>query len=85
MEQITHEIRGIPLWLLRDYLVDLGGVAQPDGTVDGPGWQGRLTPLDDFRLGSLRVAAVRMELSGTPEAMAQLEGGLKYKLLRAGG
>lgn len=81
----THDIRGIPLWLLRDYLVDLGGVVQPDGVVYGSGWQGRLEPLDDFRLGSLRVATVRMELSGEPEALDQLEGQLKYKLLRAGG
>lgn len=85
MDTHIHEIRGIPLWLLRDYLVDLGGVAQADGAVHGPGWRGTLVPMDDFRLGSLRVAAVRMELSGEPEALARLEGGLKYKLLRAGG
>lgn len=85
MNTHTHEIRGIPLWLLRDYLVDLGGVVQPDGMVHGPSWQGTLTPLDDFRLGSLRVATVRMELSGDAAALDQLEGELKYKLLRAGG
>lgn len=85
METRTHAIRGIPLWLLRDYLVDLGGAAQPDGAVVGSGWEGRLTPMDDVRIGSLRVAQVCMELSGTPEALAQLEDGLKYKLLRAGG
>jgi hypothetical protein len=85
VETRTHEIRGIPLWLLRDYLVDLGGVVQADGVVRSPGWQGILSPLDDFRLGSLRVAQVCMELSGTPEALDQLEGGLKFKLLRAGG
>ncbi len=85
MPTSVHEIRGIPLWLLRDYLVDLGGVVQPDGAVHGAGWQGTLVPLDDFRLGSLQVAAVRMELRGDSAALELLEGGLKYKLLRAGG
>ena len=85
MTEITHEIRGIPLWLLRDYLVDLGGQAQPDDHVIGPGWRAQLTRLADFRLGSLRVGQVRLELRGDPDALAQLEQGLRPKLLRAGG
>ncbi len=85
METRIHDIRGIPLWLLRDYLVDLGGVVQPDGAVAGPAWQGRLTRLDDVRIGSLRVGEVRMELRGTPEALQRLEHALHFKLLRAGG
>lgn len=85
MAEITHELRGIPLWLLRDYLVDLGGQAQPDEQVIGPGWQVQLTRLDDFRLGSLRVAQVRLVLRGESEVLAQLEQRLRPKLLRAGG
>lgn len=85
MTVITHELRGIPLWLLRDYLLDLGGNALSDEQVVGPGWQVQLTRLDDFRIGSLRVGQVRLELRGEPEALAKLEQGLRPKLLRAGG
>jgi len=85
MAEITHEMRGIPLWLLRDYFVDLGGQAQPDDQVTGPGWHVQLTRLDDFRLGSLRVAQVRMVMSGEADVLADLEQRLRPKLLRAGG
>lgn len=85
MTEISHEIRGIPLWLLRDYLVDLGGQAQSEAQVIGPGWQAQLTRLADFRLGSLRVGQVRLDLRGEPDALARLEQGLRPKLLRAGG
>jgi hypothetical protein len=82
---ITHDIRGIPLWLLRDYMVDLGGQVQPDGSVAGPGWTGLLTRLADFQIGSLRVGEVRVELSGDPDAVDALDLALRPKLLRAGG
>jgi hypothetical protein len=85
MKVTTHDIRGIPLWLLRDYLIDLGGQLQPDGTVVGPGWTGELTRLADFQIGSLRVGEVRVELRGEPQALEKLEVGLRPKLLRAGG
>jgi hypothetical protein len=85
MALVSQDIRGIPLWLLRDYLVDLGGQVQPDGQVVGPGWQGRLTRLEDFRLSSLRVGEVRLELDGDADAVARLELALRPKLLRAGG
>lgn len=85
METATHELRGIPVWLLRDYLVDLGGEALPDGLVAGPGWTAELTRLEDFQIGSLRVGQARLELRGEAEAVRQIERRLWPKLLRAGG
>ena len=85
MAQVTHDLRSIPLWLLRDYLVDLGGQIEPDGDVAGQGWRGRLTRLEDFRIGSLRVGEVRLEISGEAESIARLEQAQWPKLLRAGG
>jgi len=58
METRIRDIRGIPLWLLRNYLVDPGGVVQPDSAIAGSARQGRLTRLDDVRIGSLRVGEV---------------------------
>ncbi|NTU82278.1 MAG: hypothetical protein HGA45_23345 [Chloroflexales bacterium] len=85
MATVTHDIRGIPLWLLRDYLIDLDGQAGADNLVAGPGWRAQLTRLADFRIGSLRVGEVRLELSGDDETIARLERALWPKLLRGGG
>lgn len=85
MEQFVRNVRGIPLWLLREYLLELGGQLQPDGTLLGNGWQGRLTQLEDYRIGSLRVGEVRLELLGDGTALAALFPALERRLLRAGG
>jgi hypothetical protein len=86
MAAVTRDIRGIPLWLLRDYLVDLGGVARGDDEVEGPGWRVRLSRLPDYRIGSLRVGETRMELSAADQpTLDQLERNLWPKLLRGGG
>jgi len=85
MAVVTRDIRGIPLWLLRDYLVDLDGTLETDNLVVGPGWRVQLTRLADVQIGSLRVGEVRLEMSGAPEVIAALERSLWPKLLRGGG
>lgn len=85
MEQFSRDVRGIPLWLMRDYLVDAGGKASGEDRVVGDGWEVRLTQLDDFRIGSLSVGEIRVELEGTREAVARILPELEKKLLRAGG
>lgn len=85
MAHYEHEVRGIPLWLLREYLEELGGRVNGDHVVAGEGWQAQISQIDDFRLGSLRVGQVRLELTGEPDAVARIEAALQPKLLRAGG
>jgi hypothetical protein len=85
MPAFAREVRGIPLWLLRDYLVDAGGRAVDEHTVGGEGWTVKLTQLDDFAVGSLRVGQIRVELDGEPEALERMRQVLEQKLLRAGG
>ena len=81
----SRNVRGIPLWLLRAYLVEAGGTADGDHTVVGDGWQVRLTQLEDFEVGSLRVGEIRVEWEGEGEAFARMQEILEQKLLRAGG
>jgi hypothetical protein len=78
-------IRGLPLWLFREYLEQLGGQSQADGVMHGAGWQARLTEVEDFVLGSLRVGQVLFELSGEAEAVESLRRALEPKLMRGGG
>lgn len=81
----SREVRGIPLWLLRAYLVEAGGRAEGDNIIVGDGWRVRLTQLDDFEVGSLRVGEIRVEWEGEGEAFARMQEILEQKLLRAGG
>ncbi|MHC4933188.1 MAG: DUF1952 domain-containing protein [Planctomycetota bacterium] len=85
-QRIVREVRGIPLWLLREYLEEDGGRASGDGlSVAGEGWSVRLTQLEDFQVGSLRVGQLRVELEGDGEAFERMQALLEKKLLRAGG
>jgi len=44
-------IHAIPLWLLREYLEELGGQALSETEVAGDGWRVALEKLPDRRLG----------------------------------
>jgi len=81
----TRELRGIPLWLLKVYLGEIGGVEQEPDIILGPGWKIKLEQLDDFQVGSIRVGQVRLELEADPAVQTALNEALDKKLLRAGG
>ena len=81
----TRELRGIPLWLIKAYLAELGGVEQEPDVIQGADWSIRLKQLDDFQVGAIRVGQVRLELEADPAVHAALNEALDKKLLRAGG
>lgn len=81
----TRELRGVPLWLLKVYLGEIGGVEQEPEIIQGAGWKIQLKQLDDFQVGSIRVGQVRLELEADPAVQAALNDALDKKLLRAGG
>jgi molybdopterin synthase sulfur carrier subunit len=81
----TRDVRGIPLWLLREYLVESGGRASGPDSVAGEGWTARLTQIEDYRIGHLSVGEVRMELEGDAGTLDALEARLAPRLLRGGG
>ncbi len=78
-------IRGLPLWLLQQYLEQLGAQPAPDGWLAAPGWRARLAQVDDYAIGSLRVGQVRLEMEGEPGAVAAARQALEPRLLRGGG
>lgn len=83
--QFEQAITGLPGWRLQEYLLELGAAVTVDGWLRGAGWRARLTPLDDYVIGALRVGRVRLELRGEPQAVAAVRRALAPKLLRAGG
>jgi hypothetical protein len=80
-----REMRGIPLWLLEEYLIELGGERIEPGRLQAEGWTAHLEQMADFQVGSLIVGQVRIEVQATPRAWQALQPALKKKLLRAGG
>lgn len=80
----VHEY-GIPLWLLREYLEELGGEADGETRVVGDGWTASLSKTEPVKLGSLRVSRVKLELKGDPDAVARLQPRLEMKTIRGGG
>ena len=84
MVTYEREVRGIPLWLLQEYLEAEGGEAQESGEILGDGWAARLTQLEDYQIGSLRVGQVRIEIAGEAGPMAHLERVMEKKLIRGG-
>lgn len=82
---LEREMNGMPLWLLRDYLVDLGGTAEGELRVSGNGWEADLAQMDDYHIGSLSVGRVRLVWRGDEAAQQEILPALEKKLLRAGG
>jgi hypothetical protein len=84
MNQRIEETHSIPLWLLRDYLTEVGGVAEDDNRVAGVGWTAVLTKLAPRHVGSLRVGQVKIEFEGEADALEQMRIQFHKKTMRAG-
>lgn len=80
----VRQVRGIPLWLLREYLEELGGQVDGNGRVVGDGWIATLVPQEPFQLGSLRVGQLELKIMGSREALDELQPRLDKKTMRAG-
>ena len=81
---IIREIRGIPFFLLREYLEELGGTATSDDRVEGPGWRAELEKMEPFRLGSLAVGQTRLVLEIEDRLANEFMERFELKTLRAG-
>jgi len=83
--KITREVNGIPLWLMREYLEELGGKAKGDNDVTAADWDAHIYKVEDFKLGSISIGRVRLELYGEDSVIESLLPRLELKLLRGGG
>jgi hypothetical protein len=82
---LDEKLRGIPLWLVSDYLRQMGARETADGRFAGDGWTVRLSQAEDFTLGSLRVGQVRLEVWGALEVVTPFRAALAQRLMRGGG
>ena len=84
MQKIVREMRGIPYFLLREYLEELGGTALNEEQVQGPGWSVKLVRMEPFRLGSLSVGQTRLEMEIEDHLVDDFMDRFGKKTLRAG-
>ena len=84
MQTIVREMRGIPLWLLREYLQEMGGTVVDDHFVQADDWNVRLTRLEPFRLGSLEVGQIRLDIAIDQDSVDEFTVAFDKKTLRAG-
>jgi hypothetical protein len=84
MIEQTEETHSIPLWLLREYLEELGGIAENDNYVVGDDWTATLIKMEPRKVGSLRVGQVKIEFVGELEALNNLKTEFHKKTMRAG-
>lgn len=84
MQKIVREMRGIPFFLLVEYLEELGGTVVNDDQVQGPGWSVSLTRMEPFRLGSLSVGQTRLEIDIEDHLIDDFMERFGKKTLRAG-
>jgi hypothetical protein len=84
MQTISRDIRGIPHFLLIEYLQEMGGKLVEQDIVEGAGWTVRLSRIDPFRLGSLVVGQMRLDIQIEDELVDDFFDQLNKKTLRAG-
>lgn len=76
---------GIPLWVMKKYLVDLGAKEIEENVLAGDGWQAVVRKSEPARIGSLVVGRIEMDLSGDEQAVKAMLEKLHWKTLRGGG
>jgi len=78
------QLHAIPLWLLREYLVEMGGQAVAEDLVIGDDWRAKLEKQPPRQIGSLRVGIVKITLEGSSAALGEVLPQLEKKTMRAG-
>ena len=76
---------GIPLWLMKKYLADLGATEAEENVMVGDGWEATVRRTEPFKIGSLVVGRIEVELEGEPEVLDDLVEKLHWKTMRGGG
>lgn len=85
MQTIVSEMRGIPYFLLKEYLQELGGSLVDENLIRGDGWSVHLERMEPFRLGSLEVGQTRLRMELEEGVAEDFKERFFKKTLRAGG
>ena len=82
-EAQTHDYYGVPLWLMKEYLEQLGAQDEGDDVLVAAGWRAQLRKADARRLGSLgHVCELDLMLEEYYEDRGWVNGVVPEKKLR---
>ncbi len=79
------QMRGIGPAIIRQYLVDLGGVETEGGTVVGHGWSAKVEAGAPIHIRAIRLGQTIVTFAGDDQAVEEVAAALKDKAIRAGG
>ena len=85
MRTIVHEMRGIPYYLLKEYLQELGGTLDDEDFIQGDGWSVKIEKMEPYRLFSLSVGQSRLTMELEERVADDFLERFQKKTLRAGG
>ena len=78
-------LRGVPLWILRDYLAAMGAAERAAGEFAGEGWSVTMREGATPTAGTVRLTPVHVEFQGDPKAVATARATVLKKAMRGGG
>ncbi|MCL4528899.1 MAG: DUF1952 domain-containing protein [Chloroflexi bacterium] len=84
MQTLVRELRGIPYFLLKEYLQEMGGVLAGENIVRGNGWAVTLERMEPYRVGSLEVGQTRLTMELDELVAKGFLQRFDMKILRAG-
>ena len=84
MQTLVREMRGIPLFLLKEYLQEMGGTPDGENLIRAEGWKVTLERMEPFRLGSLAVGQTRLTIEIEDHLVEGFMAQFGKKTLRAG-
>ncbi|MEP0804114.1 MAG: DUF1952 domain-containing protein [Chloroflexota bacterium] len=84
MQTIVREMRGIPMFLLKEYLQEMGGTPEGENLIRAEGWSVTLEKMEPFRLGSLAVGQTRLTIEIEDQLVEDFLTRFGKKTLRAG-
>jgi hypothetical protein len=85
MKTIIREMRGIPFFLLKEYLEEMGGKEIREDVIQGAGWTVHLERMEPFRIGSLSIGQSKLTIEIAEEVEEDFIKRFSMKTLRAGG
>ena len=85
MVKIDRVIKGIPAWLMGEYLQEMGAEDAGNGRYVHPDWWATVVQIEDYQIGSLRVGQIQFNVAAKAEVVEQFQKRLELKLLRGGG
>ena len=83
--QVKREYHGIPLRVISDYLVELGGTIIAEDLVRSEGWSATLCRGEPFRLGALHLDTIHIHFEGYEAVLNHLLALFDLRMIRAGG